>query len=120
MKTVTLIPKKTHEAKRNNMPAEKLDLQAIQAKTQDGRDPQIEKKAMEYSKRDWQMTIEPLFTKLVEVEGLHAVVKSAFKSDAFIAIVQQEMMNHKYEVLENSDTAKTELAKTSLLFARKA
>jgi len=102
------------------MPDEKLDLKAVQAKTQDGRDPQIEKKAMEYSKRDWQMTIEPLFTKLAETEGLHATVKSAFKSDAFIAVAQKAMMDHKYEVLEKSDDAKTELAKTSLLFARKS
>ena len=102
------------------MPAEKLDLKAVQAKTQDGRDPQIEKKAMEYSKREWQMTIEPLFTKLAQTEGIHATVQSAFKSDAFMVVVQQAMLEHKYEVLENSDTAKTELAKTSLLFARKA
>lgn len=103
------------------MPAsKKLDLKAVQAKTQDGRDPVIEKKAMEYSKRDWQMTIEPLFTKLAAVEGMNATVKTAFKSDAFIALVQKAMLDHKYEVLENSDTAKTELAKTALLFARKA
>ena len=100
--------------------SDKLDLKAIRAKTQDGRDPVIEKKAMEYSKRDWQMTIEPLFTKLAAVEGMHATVKTAFKSDAFIAIVQQAMLEHKYEVLEKSDDAKVELSKTSLLFARKA
>lgn len=97
----------------------KLDLKAVQAKTQSGRDPVIEKKAMDYSKRDWQMTIEPLFAQLAQTEELHASIQSAFKSDAFLALVQKAMVDHKYDVLEKADDNKIELAKTDLLFVRK-
>ena len=97
----------------------KLDLKAVQAKTQSGRDPVIEKKAMDYSKRDWQMTIEPLFAQLASNEELHPSIATAFKSDAFLALVQKAMVDHKYDVLEKADDNKIELAKTDLLFVRK-
>lgn len=102
------------------MPANKLDLKAVTARTQSGRDPIIEKKAMDYSKRDWSMTIEPLFTQLASNEDLHQTIRQAFKQDGFISLVQKAMVDHKYEVLEKADDTKAELSKTDLLFARKA
>lgn len=99
---------------------EKLDLKAVQAKTQSGRDPSIEKKALDYSKREWQLTVEPMLAKLAQDEQLNITVRTAFKSDGFIAKVQRAMFDHKYEVLEKADDTKTELAKTDLLFPRKS
>lgn len=99
---------------------EKLNLKAVQAKTQSGRDPVIEKKALDYSKRDWQMTVEPLLAMLSQDEQINITVRTAFKQDGFIAKVQKAMVDHKYEVLEKADDTKAELAKTDLLFARKA
>lgn len=99
---------------------EKLNLKAVQAKTQTGRDPVIEKKALDYSKRDWQLTVEPLLAMLSEDEQVNVTVRSAFRSDAFIAKIQKAMVDHKYEVLEKADDTKNELAKSDLLFARKS
>jgi len=93
-----------------------LDLSAVQAKTQDGKDPVIEKKAMEYAKRDWQMSIQPLFDTLSADESIHKTVRTALKSEGFLAKAQHALLDHKYAVLENAESKQVELRNTGLLF----
>lgn len=99
---------------------QRLDLKAVTAKTQSGRDPSIEKKAMDYTKREWQMTVEPMLAALAADETVNITVRTACKSDEFISKVQHVMFEHKYHVLEKADDTKIELTKSGLLFPRKS
>lgn len=67
-----------------------------------GLNPEIEKKAEEYAKRDWQMSVEPMLSKVFT--GADAL------SEDCITELQNALFDHKYEVLEKAegkkDTAK--------------
>lgn len=67
-----------------------------------GLDPDIEKKAEEYSKRDWQMTVKPMLEKVFPDLG-----------EDKIAEVQEAMFQHKYSVLENAQNNKVEAKKAN-------
>lgn len=84
-----------------------------------GQDPEIAKKAQDYAKRDWQMSVEPLLNALAANESIHKTVRKALELDSFIAIVQKTMLEQKYAVLEKADDNKTVLAESELIFARR-
>jgi hypothetical protein len=86
-----------------------LDLDKIAAGVNpSGLDPEIEKKAEEYAKRDWQMSIKPM---------LDAVFKPGTNDELpiqTIADLQNALFEHKYDVLLNADNKKAEAAKNNL------
>lgn len=84
-----------------------LDLDKIaEGVNPSGLNPEIEKKAEEYAKRDWQMSIKPMLDK-VFTEGDALPIET-------IAQLQNALFENKYEVLLNSDTKK-EVAKANNL-----
>lgn len=89
-----------------------LDLDKIAAGVNpSGLDPEIEKKAEEYAKRDWQMSIKPMIDAVfngLEYEKLDVEM---------LAAMQNALFNHKYEVLMTSDSKKEEAKKNNLRWA---
>lgn len=84
-----------------------LDLEKIaEGVNPSGLNPEIEKKAEEYAKRDWQMSIKPMLDKVFT--GNDALPVET------IAELQNALFDNKYEVLLNSDTKK-EVAKANNL-----
>lgn len=89
-----------------------LDLDKIAAGVNpSGLDPEIEKKAEEYAKRDWQMSIKPMLDSVfngVEYEALDVEM---------LAAMQNALFTHKYDVLMTSDNKKEEAKKHNLRWA---
>ena len=84
-----------------------LDLDKIaEGVNPSGLNPEIEKKANEYAKRDWDMSVKPMLDA-VFTEGDALPVST-------IADLQNALFEHKYEVLTKSD-AKKETAKVNNL-----
>ena len=87
-----------------------LDLDKIaEGVNPSGLNPEIEKKAEEYAKRDWQMSIKPMLVK-VFTEGVALPVET-------IAQLQNALFENKYEVLLNSDTKKEQAKANNLRWA---
>ena len=87
-----------------------LDLDKIaEGVNPSGLNPEIEKKAEEYAKRDWQMSIKPMLDK-VFTEGDALPVET-------IAQLQNALFENKYEVLLNSDTKKEQAKANNLRWA---
>lgn len=86
-----------------------LDLDKIAAGVNpSGLDPEIEKKAEEYAKREWQMSVKPM---------LDAVFVPGSQDElpiATIAELQNALFEHKYAVLLNADAKKAEAKKHNL------
>ena len=86
-----------------------LDLDKIaEGVNPSGLNPEIEKLAKEYGKRDWQMSIKPM---------LDAVFtgNDELPIDT-IAQLQNALFEHKYTVLLNADEKKHEAKKNNLLW----
>ena len=89
-----------------------LDLEKIaEGVNPSGLNPEIEKKAEEYAKRDWQMSIKPMLDK-VFVPGSNDALPIET-----IAELQNALFENKYEVLLNSDTKKEQAKKNNLRWA---
>ena len=72
-----------------------------------GLDPEIEKKAEEYAKRDWQMSVKPMLDKVFTGDNNELPVGT-------IAELQNALFEHKYEVLMNSEEKKETAKKNKL------
>lgn len=84
-----------------------LDLDKIaEGVNPSGLNPEIEKKAEEYAKRDWQMSMKPVLDKVFTGDNALPIET--------VAEIQNAMFEHKYEVLLNS-AEKAETAKKSNL-----
>ena len=89
-----------------------LDLDKIaEGVNPSGLDPEIEKKAEEYAKRDWQMSVKPML-EAVFVPGTNNELPVETLAD-----LQNALFTHKYEVLKNSDDKKAEAKKSNLRWA---
>ena len=89
------------------MTTEKLDLDKIAAGVNpSGLDPEIEKKAEEYAKREWQMSVKPMLDAVFTGDDSLPVTT--------IAELQNALFEHKYTVLLNADAKKTEAKKHNL------
>ena len=85
-----------------------VDLTKVrEARTQDDKDPELKKNAEQYSRTDWQFTVERLFASLAKDERIAEEIQDVFDDDDFIAIVQDVMVSNKYTVLEASASKKT-------------
>ena len=76
-----------------------------------GLDPEIEKKAEEYAKRDWQMSIKPVLDKVFPAGTNDELPMST------IAEIQNALFEHKYEVLENAANRADEAKANKLRWA---
>lgn len=84
-----------------------LDLDAIATgMNPSGLDPEIEKKAEEYAKRDWQMSVKPMLDKVFTGNDELPV--------GTVAELQDALFTHKYEVLVAADNKKEEAKKNKL------
>ena len=88
----------------------KLDTEALKAGLNpSGLDPDLEIKANEYAKRDWQITIEPLLTETGLIQDLDLVVK-----------LQNALFNQKYTYLENAQAKEVKAKEAGLRWGLKA
>ena len=78
---------------------EGLDLDKIaEGVNPSGLNPEIEKKAEEYAKRDWQMSMKPVLDKVFAGRDELSIET--------IAELQNALFNHKYDVLMNAEDKK--------------
>lgn len=86
---------------------EKLDLDSLAAGINpSGLDPEIEKKAEEYAKREWQMSVKPMLDAVFTNNNELPITT--------IAELQNALFEHKYTVLLNADNKRTEAKKHNL------
>lgn len=84
-----------------------LDLDKIaEGVNPSGLNPEIEKKAEEYAKRDWQMSMKPVLDKVFTGSDELPIET--------IAELQHALFTHKYDVLMNAEDKK-ETAKVNNL-----
>ena len=89
-----------------------LDLDKIaEGVNPSGLNPEIEKKAEEYAKRDWQMSIKPMLDKVFVIGSNNELPIET------IAELQNALFENKYEVLLNSDTKKEQAKANNLRWA---
>lgn len=89
-----------------------LDLEKIaEGVNPSGLNPEIEKKAEEYAKRDWQMSIKPMLDKVFVPGSNNALPVET------VAELQNALFENKYEVLLNSDNKKEQAKKNNLRWA---
>jgi len=75
-----------------------------------GIDPEIEKKAKQYSKADWDMTVKPMLDKVFPAGSNHELPVET------IIEIQQTMLENKIEALTKSSQKKLAAEKAGLLW----